>query len=133
MIQWCELSYKFQYINAVLEVCLSLSTIIFRKGKISLFARCLTPNADLRPDIIQVSSRISDIMMRFVDSLCTSHNSLERRAERDRKRAQKYFLENNRTRMCRPPQVCKRKSLSLVLRGDYQMCVIFISERENTR
>ncbi|XP_067305596.1 serine/threonine-protein kinase Nek10 [Pseudorasbora parva] len=63
---------------------------------------CLTPNADMRPDIIEVGSRISDIMMKFVDSLCTSHNSLERRAERDRKRAQKYFLESNRTRMCCP-------------------------------
>ncbi|XP_016319803.1 serine/threonine-protein kinase Nek10 [Sinocyclocheilus anshuiensis] len=65
---------------------------------------CLTPNADVRPDIIEVSSRISDIMMKFVDSLCASYNSLERRAERDRKRAQKYFLESNRTRMCRPLQ-----------------------------
>lgn len=54
----------------------------------------------MRPDIIEVSSRISDMMMKFVDSLCASHNSLERRAERDRKRAQKYFLESNRTRMC---------------------------------
>ncbi|XP_050988014.1 serine/threonine-protein kinase Nek10 [Labeo rohita] len=65
---------------------------------------CLTPNADVRPDIIEVSSRISDIMMKFVDSLCASYNSLERRAERDRKRAQKYFLESNRTRMCSPLQ-----------------------------
>uniref|UniRef100_A0A9J7ZKI4 NIMA-related kinase 10 n=1 Tax=Cyprinus carpio carpio TaxID=630221 RepID=A0A9J7ZKI4_CYPCA len=65
---------------------------------------CLTPNADVRPDIIEVSSRISDIMMKFVDSLCASYNSLERRAERDRKRAQKYFLESNRTRMCGPLQ-----------------------------
>uniref|UniRef100_A0A672SY90 Protein kinase domain-containing protein n=1 Tax=Sinocyclocheilus grahami TaxID=75366 RepID=A0A672SY90_SINGR len=65
---------------------------------------CLTPNADVRPDIIKVSSRISDIMMKFVDNLCASYNSLERRAERDRKRAQKYFLESNRTRMCRPLQ-----------------------------
>lgn len=67
-----------------------------------LSIRCLTPNADERPDIVEVSSRISDIMMKFVDSLCASHNSLERRAERDRKRAQKYFLESNRTRMCIP-------------------------------
>ncbi|KAA0702651.1 Serine/threonine-protein kinase [Triplophysa tibetana] len=82
---------------------------------------CLTPNADLRPDIIQVSSRISDIMMRFVDSLCASHNSLERRAERDRKRAQKYFLENNRTRMCRPPQV---------LQGSQELVEMTSSSRE---
>lgn len=68
------------------------------------FDRCLTPNADVRPDIIEVSSRISDIMMKFVDNLCASYNSLERRAERDRKRAQKYFLESNRTRMCGPLQ-----------------------------
>ncbi|XP_058602606.1 serine/threonine-protein kinase Nek10 isoform X1 [Onychostoma macrolepis] len=60
---------------------------------------CLSPNADVRPDIIEVSSRISDIMMKFVDNLCASYNSLERRAERDRKRAQKYFLESNRTRI----------------------------------
>ncbi|KAK2903619.1 hypothetical protein Q8A67_008332 [Cirrhinus molitorella] len=65
---------------------------------------CLTPNADVRPDIIEVSSRISDLMMKFVDNLCASYNSLERRAERDRKRAQKYFLESNRTRMWSPMQ-----------------------------
>ncbi|TRY60200.1 hypothetical protein DNTS_006760, partial [Danionella cerebrum] len=60
---------------------------------------CLAPNADSRPDIVQVSSRISDIMMKFVDSLSISHNTLERKAERDRKRAQKYFLESNKSRM----------------------------------
>ncbi|XP_051999220.1 serine/threonine-protein kinase Nek10 [Xyrauchen texanus] len=65
---------------------------------------CLTPNADMRPDIIEVSARISDIMMKFVDSLCASYNSLERRAERDRKRAQKYFLERNKTSMYSPQQ-----------------------------
>ncbi|XP_055067731.2 serine/threonine-protein kinase Nek10 isoform X1 [Misgurnus anguillicaudatus] len=74
---------------------------------------CLTPNPNMRPDIIEVSSRISDIMMRFVDGLCASHNSLERRAERDRKRAQKYFLESNRTRMCGPQQ-----SMSLKVQDD---------------
>ncbi|XP_043118026.1 serine/threonine-protein kinase Nek10 isoform X2 [Puntigrus tetrazona] len=65
---------------------------------------CLTPNADERPDIIEVSSGISDVMMKFVDNLCASYNSLEKRAERDRKRAQKYFLESNRTRMWGPMQ-----------------------------
>ncbi|XP_030641204.1 serine/threonine-protein kinase Nek10 [Chanos chanos] len=60
---------------------------------------CLTPEADKRPDIVEVGSKISDIMMKFMDSLCTSQNALERRAERDRKRAQKYFLESNRVRL----------------------------------
>ncbi|XP_071388891.1 serine/threonine-protein kinase Nek10 [Centroberyx affinis] len=60
---------------------------------------CLSPDADLRPDIVAVSSRISDIMMRLMDGLYTSQHALERRAERDRKRAQKYFLERHKSGM----------------------------------
>uniref|UniRef100_A0A8P4GHX8 NIMA-related kinase 10 n=1 Tax=Dicentrarchus labrax TaxID=13489 RepID=A0A8P4GHX8_DICLA len=60
---------------------------------------CLSPDADQRPDIVAVSSRVSDLMMRLMDSLYTSQNALERRAERDRKRAQKYFLERHKSRM----------------------------------
>ncbi|KAK5862104.1 hypothetical protein PBY51_017534 [Eleginops maclovinus] len=59
---------------------------------------CLSPDADLRPDIVAVSSRISDLMMRLMDGLYTSQNALERRAERDRKRAQKYFLETHKSK-----------------------------------
>ncbi|KAM9353556.1 serine/threonine-protein kinase Nek10 [Symphorus nematophorus] len=59
---------------------------------------CLSPDADERPDIVAVSSRISDLMMRLMDGLYTSQNALERRAERDRKRAQKYFLERQKIR-----------------------------------
>ncbi|XP_053083780.1 serine/threonine-protein kinase Nek10 isoform X2 [Pangasianodon hypophthalmus] len=67
---------------------------------------CLTPNADLRPDIVEVSSRICDLMMKFLDGVNTSHNTLEKRAERDRRRAQKYCIESNRLKLtcCRPPQ-----------------------------
>ncbi|KAM8733907.1 serine/threonine-protein kinase Nek10 isoform 1-T1 [Acanthopagrus schlegelii] len=57
---------------------------------------CLSPDADQRPDIVAVSSRISDLMMRLMDGLYASQNALERRAERDRKRAQKYFLERHK-------------------------------------
>uniref|UniRef100_A0A672YEA9 Protein kinase domain-containing protein n=1 Tax=Sphaeramia orbicularis TaxID=375764 RepID=A0A672YEA9_9TELE len=60
---------------------------------------CLSPDAEQRPDIVAVSSRITDLMMRLIDGLHTSQNSLERRVERDRKRAQKYFLERDQTRM----------------------------------
>ncbi|KAG7239753.1 hypothetical protein INR49_028407 [Caranx melampygus] len=45
---------------------------------------CLSPDADQRPDIVAVSSRICDLMMRLMDGLYTSQNALERRAERDR-------------------------------------------------
>ncbi|KAK2909802.1 hypothetical protein Q8A73_007517 [Channa argus] len=57
---------------------------------------CLSPDADQRPDIVAISSRISDLMMKLIDGLYTSQNALERRAERDRKRAQKYFLERHK-------------------------------------
>uniref|UniRef100_A0AAZ3S915 Protein kinase domain-containing protein n=1 Tax=Oncorhynchus tshawytscha TaxID=74940 RepID=A0AAZ3S915_ONCTS len=72
---------------------------IFSERVTDMIKCCLTTDADLRPDIVEVSSKISDIMMRFMDSLHTSQNALERRAERDRKRAQKYFLESHRCRV----------------------------------
>uniref|UniRef100_A0AAY5KD34 Protein kinase domain-containing protein n=1 Tax=Esox lucius TaxID=8010 RepID=A0AAY5KD34_ESOLU len=71
---------------------------------------CLTPDADMRPDIVEVSSKISDIIMRFMDSLYISQHALERRAERDRKRAQKYFLERHRGRAEPVSQVYHVKS-----------------------
>nr|XP_057910036.1 serine/threonine-protein kinase Nek10 isoform X2 [Doryrhamphus excisus] len=58
---------------------------------------CLSPDADQRPDIVAVSSRISDLMMWVMDSLYTSQNVLERRAERDRKRAQRYFMDRHKS------------------------------------
>uniref|UniRef100_A0A665UHN8 Protein kinase domain-containing protein n=1 Tax=Echeneis naucrates TaxID=173247 RepID=A0A665UHN8_ECHNA len=60
---------------------------------------CLSSDADQRPDIVDVSSRISDLMMKLMDGLYTSQNALERRADRDRKRAQRYFLERHKSRM----------------------------------
>uniref|UniRef100_A0A674C9Q0 Serine/threonine-protein kinase Nek10 n=1 Tax=Salmo trutta TaxID=8032 RepID=A0A674C9Q0_SALTR len=72
---------------------------IFSERVTDMIKWCLTADADLRPDIVEVSSKISDIMMRFMDSLYTSQNALEKRAERDRKRAQKYFLESHRGRV----------------------------------
>ncbi|KAG9283789.1 serine/threonine-protein kinase Nek10 [Astyanax mexicanus] len=60
---------------------------------------CLTPNPDARPDVVVVSSRICDLMMRFMDGLSSSQVSLEKRAERDRRRAQKYCLESNRMKL----------------------------------
>ncbi|XP_028820371.1 serine/threonine-protein kinase Nek10 isoform X2 [Denticeps clupeoides] len=71
---------------------------VFSERMTELIKWCLTPDPDSRPDIVEVSTRICDIMMRFMDNLCNAHNALERRAERDRKRAQKYFLESNKTR-----------------------------------
>ncbi|KAM4029092.1 serine/threonine-protein kinase Nek10 isoform 1-T1 [Anomaloglossus baeobatrachus] len=58
--------------------------------------RCLTSDADLRPDIVEVCALISDVMMRYMDSLSSCQIALEKKLERERKRAQKYFIEANK-------------------------------------
>nr|XP_019600857.1 PREDICTED: serine/threonine-protein kinase Nek10 isoform X6 [Rhinolophus sinicus] len=58
--------------------------------------RCLTPDAEGRPDIVQVSSMISDVMMKYLDSLSISQLALEKKLERERRRTQRYFMEANR-------------------------------------
>ncbi|XP_043973271.1 serine/threonine-protein kinase Nek10 isoform X1 [Gambusia affinis] len=59
---------------------------------------CLSSDPEQRPDIVAVSSRISDLMMRLMDGLYISQNVLQRRADKDRKRTQKYFLERQQSR-----------------------------------
>ncbi|XP_046956271.1 serine/threonine-protein kinase Nek10 isoform X6 [Lynx rufus] len=59
-------------------------------------SRCLTPDAEARPDIVEVSSMISDVMMKYLDNLSTSQLALEKKLERERKRTQRYFMEANR-------------------------------------
>ncbi|XP_075561482.1 serine/threonine-protein kinase Nek10 isoform X1 [Pelecanus crispus] len=58
--------------------------------------RCLTPDAEARPDIVEVSSLLSDVMMKYLDVLSTSHLMLEKKLDRERRRTQKYFMEANR-------------------------------------
>ncbi|KAG9345199.1 hypothetical protein JZ751_009744 [Albula glossodonta] len=69
---------------------------LFSERVTDIIKWCLTPDSDSRPDIVEVSAKISDIMMKFMDGLCASHHALEKKLDRDRKRAQKYFLETNR-------------------------------------
>ncbi|KAM5280398.1 serine/threonine-protein kinase Nek10 isoform 8-T8 [Ctenodactylus gundi] len=61
-----------------------------------LYSWCLTPDAEARPDIVEVSSMLSDVMMKYLDSLSTSQLALEKKLERERKRTQRYFMEANR-------------------------------------
>lgn len=66
------------------------------------FLRCLTPDAETRPDIVEVSSMISDIMMKYVDNLSASQLALEKKLERERRRTQRYFMEANRNAITCP-------------------------------
>ncbi|KAM9023042.1 LOW QUALITY PROTEIN: serine/threonine-protein kinase Nek10 [Ara ararauna] len=56
--------------------------------------RCLTPDAEARPDIVKVSSLLSDVMMKYLGILSTSHLMLEKKRDRER-RTQSYFMEAN--------------------------------------
>ncbi|XP_075275103.1 serine/threonine-protein kinase Nek10 isoform X2 [Opisthocomus hoazin] len=58
--------------------------------------RCLTPDAEARPDIVEVSSLLSDVMMKYLDVLSTSHLMLEKKLDREKRRTQRYFMEANR-------------------------------------
>ncbi|XP_039199655.1 serine/threonine-protein kinase Nek10 isoform X10 [Crotalus tigris] len=62
----------------------------------AVIKRCLTPDAETRPDIVEVSSMISDVVMKYLDGLSNSQLVLEKKLERERRRTQRYFMEANR-------------------------------------
>ncbi|XP_042332499.1 serine/threonine-protein kinase Nek10 isoform X2 [Sceloporus undulatus] len=62
----------------------------------AIIKQCLIPDAENRPDIVEVSSMISDVMMKYLDGLSTTQLVLERKLERERRRSQRYFMEANR-------------------------------------
>uniref|UniRef100_A0A5F9C8N2 NIMA related kinase 10 n=1 Tax=Oryctolagus cuniculus TaxID=9986 RepID=A0A5F9C8N2_RABIT len=69
---------------------------IYSEKVTDTISRCLTPDSEARPDIIEVSSMVSDVMMKYLDNLSTSQLALERKLERERRRTQRYFMEANR-------------------------------------
>ncbi|XP_065609545.1 serine/threonine-protein kinase Nek10 [Cyrtonyx montezumae] len=75
--------------------------------------RCLTPDAETRPDIVEVSSLLSDVMMKYLDVLSTSHLVLEKKLDRERRRIQRYFTESNRN------AVAQQHQLSILLQNHY--------------
>uniref|UniRef100_A0A2K6F6N5 NIMA related kinase 10 n=1 Tax=Propithecus coquereli TaxID=379532 RepID=A0A2K6F6N5_PROCO len=69
---------------------------IYSEKVTDTISRCLNPDAEARPDIVEVSSMISDVMMKYLDNLSTSQLALEKKLERERRRTQRYFMEANR-------------------------------------
>ncbi|XP_078391824.1 serine/threonine-protein kinase Nek10 [Cetorhinus maximus] len=61
--------------------------------------RCLTSDSEARPDVVEVSAMISDIMMKYMDNLCTMQITMEKKLDRERRRTQRYFMEANRNVM----------------------------------
>ncbi|KAM4689029.1 serine/threonine-protein kinase Nek10 [Discoglossus pictus] len=58
--------------------------------------RCLTSDAEHRPDIVAVCAIISDVLMKYMDGLSSSQLAMEKKLERERKRAQTFFMEANK-------------------------------------
>ncbi|GCC24077.1 hypothetical protein chiPu_0002476 [Chiloscyllium punctatum] len=55
--------------------------------------RCLTPDSEERPDVVEVSAMISDVMMKYMDNLCTLQITMEKKLDRERRRTQsKVYL-----------------------------------------
>nr|XP_023417555.1 serine/threonine-protein kinase Nek10 [Cavia porcellus] len=69
---------------------------IYSEKVASTISRCLTPDAEARPDIVEVSAMISEVMMKYLDNLSTSQLALEKKLDRERRRTQRYFMEANR-------------------------------------
>ncbi|CAL9706383.1 unnamed protein product [Knipowitschia caucasica] len=69
----------------------------------------LSPSPEQRPDIVQVSSSISELMMSAMDRLHSSQHALQQRAQRDRSRAHRY---------CRERSQAERSEEKLFLRAE---------------
>ncbi|XP_029442934.1 serine/threonine-protein kinase Nek10 [Rhinatrema bivittatum] len=86
------LSLATKIVEAVYE---PLPEGVYSEKVTETIKRCLTPDSEVRPDIVEVSAMISDVMMKYLDSLSTYQFALEKKLERERKRTQRYFIEAN--------------------------------------
>ncbi|KAK0150189.1 Serine/threonine-protein kinase Nek10 [Merluccius polli] len=106
------LSLATKIVEAIYE---PVDDTLFSERVSGMIKWCLSPDPDQRPDVVEVSASISDIMMSLMDSFYASHHALQRRADRDRKRAQKYFLERHKGEMgcmiSNPPQGPEESSM----------------------
>lgn len=94
---WLQTPGWTQWDSTLTSTPHGLGPNIDQSDVISLYSlRCLTPDAEARPDIVEVSSMISDVMMKYLDTLSTSQLALEKKLDRERKRTQRYFMEANR-------------------------------------
>ncbi|KAH9503252.1 Serine/threonine-protein kinase Nek10 [Bulinus truncatus] len=58
---------------------------------------CLCVNPDERPDILELSSQLTNVLLSYMDNLRVSENALHRKLDRERKRTQKYVSEVNKS------------------------------------
>lgn len=107
---------------------------VFRKKYLAFirecsFCRCLTPDAEARPDIVEVSSLLSDVMMKYLDVLSTSHLMLEKKLDRERRRTQRYFMEANRNAVTQHHQLSILSQVSRCIRLYFFLSLFARSEK----
>ncbi|KAM7035942.1 LOW QUALITY PROTEIN: serine/threonine-protein kinase Nek10 [Passerculus sandwichensis] len=56
---------------------------------------CLTPDAEARPDMLEITSLVPHVMMKYLEFLSTSHLMLEKKLDWERRQTQWYFMEAN--------------------------------------
>ncbi|XP_072796950.1 serine/threonine-protein kinase Nek10-like [Vicugna pacos] len=92
---------------------------IYSEKVTTTISRCLRLDAEARPDIVEVSSMIADVMMKYFDSLSTSQLALEKKLERERRRTQRYFMEANRNAVtCQREPALLSHGVGLTLMAD---------------
>ena len=58
---------------------------------------CLRIDPDQRPDILGLSSELSDMLLLHMDALRINQTALERKLDKERKRTQKHFFERDQS------------------------------------
>ncbi|KAF4799332.1 hypothetical protein TURU_055885 [Turdus rufiventris] len=53
--------------------------------------------AEVHPDIVEVCTLLSDVMMKYMDVLPTSHLMLEKKLDQERRQTQQYFMQANQS------------------------------------
>lgn len=89
----------------------------------------MTPDAEARPDIVEVSSLLSDVMMKYLDVLSTSHLMLEKKLDRERRRTQKYFMEANQNAVTYNHALSILSQVSTCIRLYFFLSLFAISEK----
>ncbi|BFZ02359.1 hypothetical protein BsWGS_05398 [Bradybaena similaris] len=56
---------------------------------------CLSVSQEERPDILQLSGQLSDILLAHMDVLRISQTALEKKLDKERRRTQKHYIEAN--------------------------------------
>ncbi|XP_063694825.1 serine/threonine-protein kinase Nek10-like [Bolinopsis microptera] len=82
--------------NIVESIYAPLPVEYFSSKIISTVQQCMTPDTDLRPDIVGVGSSIAEIIMLHMDEVRTREATLQRKLQREKKRVQKHYHESNR-------------------------------------